>query len=800
MKLDPAAVTDSTGTATLYGFTGVGYQAICGGGVCVDPAGFTLTGDRDVTLQQLPPPPPPTKYTVSGTVMFDDGTPVTAGSNGVPPVTLTVAGSAGSGQVAVASDGTYTASFSAQVLTFVQLAFGGNESATTAYGNNVEISDVINLDATTGDVTLNLVVHRSKITVHVIGADGNPVPGARVTTPFDISQSNGYPVPLATSAATGVFVADDVMKLDPAAVTDSTGTATLYGFTGAGYQYICGASDCVDAAPFTLTGDRDITIQRVVKSITVTPVAQTAQVVTRNVVQAQAMTAPTTATIVRGGQKAMLATGTYGDGGTVSINATAAWTSSDSTVAVVDSSGTVTAVGVGTATITAALDGVSGTITVTVPPPALVSLAITPANPAIAKGSAQQLTAMGSFDDGSTKDLSSSVMWSSNFAGVATVDAGGQVVGVQTGIATVTASTGGVTAVTTISVTAPTLSSISVSPPNPSIVGGQTKQMMATGMYSDGSSADLTGAVSWTSSSHAILTIAGGGIATGVGVGTATITASLAGVAGATTATVTMPPPSLTSIVVTPTNPSISKGQTKQFAAVGTYSDGSKANLTGAATWASAKTSVATVTNAGTATGISVGSTTISASVGGIKATTAITVTKASLMSIAITPANASIAKGRTLQFAAVGRYTDGSTADLTTVVTWKSSATSLATITTGGLAKGTGLGLATISAALGLINSATTLAVTKAVLVKIALTPTSSKLGIGHTQQFAAVGTYSDGTTANLNKLVTWASSAPQVATVSAIGLTTAKAVGTATITVTLGTVKATATITVTK
>jgi uncharacterized protein YjdB len=169
-------------------------------------------------------------------------------------------------------------------------------------------------------------------------------------------------------------------------------------------------------------------------------------------------------------------------------------------------------------------------------------------------------------------------------------------------------------------------------------------------------------------------------------------------------------------------------------------------------------------------------------------------------MSIAITPANASIAKGRTLQFAAVGRYTDGSTADLTTVVTWKSSATSLATITTGGLAKGTGLGLATISAALGLINSATTLAVTKAVLVKIALTPTSSKLGIGHTQQFAAVGTYSDGTTANLNKLVTWASSAPQVATVSAIGLTTAKAVGTATITVTLGTVKATATITVTK
>ena len=51
----------------------------------------------------------------------------------------------------------------------------------------------------------------------------------------------------------------------------------------------------------------------------------------------------------------------------------------------------------------------------------------------------------------------------------------------------------------------------------------------------------------------------------------------------------------LTSIAVTPANPSVAKGLTQQFTATGTYTDGSTADLTSQVTWASATPSVATI-------------------------------------------------------------------------------------------------------------------------------------------------------------------------------------------------------------
>jgi hypothetical protein len=71
--------------------------------------------------------------------------------------------------------------------------------------------------------------------------------------------------------------------------------------------------------------------------------------------------------------------------------------------------------------------------------------------------------------------------------------------------------------------------------------------------------------------------------------------------------------------------------------------------------------------------------------------------------------------------------------------------------------------------------------------LNSVAVTPASQSLAVGQTVQFTAVGTYGNAknlTTQNITSSVTWASSVPSVATVSASGIATAVGAGTTTIT----------------
>ncbi len=74
----------------------------------------------------------------------------------------------------------------------------------------------------------------------------------------------------------------------------------------------------------------------------------------------------------------------------------------------------------------------------------------------------------------------------------------------------------------------------------------------------------------------------------------------------------------------------------------------------------------------------------------------------------------------------------------------------------------------------------------TLAALQSIAVTPTTPTIQAATTQQFTATGTYSDGTTQNLMSQVTWASATPAVATISASGLATGLSIGASTISAT--------------
>src|SRR5216684_2634258 len=211
--------------------------------------------------------------------------------------------------------------------------------------------------------------------------------------------------------------------------------------------------------------------------------------------------------------------------------ASAKWSSSNPAVASIDSiTGLVSAHQLGTVTITAVNGPFWGSTLLTVGPPILVSIAVTPASPSIAKGLTQSLTATGTYTDSSTQNITTSVNWTSSNTSIATI-------GLNTGVASGVAAGGPVTITakdpsTSISntaqltVTAATLVSIAVTPASPTITKGATQQFTATGTYTDSSTADITNSVTWNSSNGAVASISSGGLATGLTTGNSNITAT----------------------------------------------------------------------------------------------------------------------------------------------------------------------------------------------------------------------------------------------------------------------------------
>jgi uncharacterized protein YjdB len=264
--------------------------------------------------------------------------------------------------------------------------------------------------------------------------------------------------------------------------------------------------------------------------------------------------------------------------------------------------------------------------------------------------------------------------------------------------------------------TAKSLTAIAVTPSSPSVTVGATQQLKATATYSDGSTANVTGSASWTSSAASVASVNAGGTVTAVAAGSATITASLGGMSGKSSFSVTAVAPKLSSIAVTPGSITVNAGATQAFTAIATYSDSSTKNVTATATWSSSATAVATISAAGLATAVAQGSTTVTATLNGVSGTATLTVpAPAILTSIAVTPANPSFDVGGAQQFTAMATYSDSSTQNVTSTATWSSSNTANATISSSGLATGVATGTTTITATLSGVSGNTTATITAA-------------------------------------------------------------------------------------
>jgi hypothetical protein len=257
------------------------------------------------------------------------------------------------------------------------------------------------------------------------------------------------------------------------------------------------------------------------------------------------------------------------------------------------------------------------------PKPKLSSITIASEHPGIFQlGTSQQLTAAGTYSDHSTKDITSSVTWKSSDTTVATVSSKGLVTAVALGTVNVTASLSGInSAAKTFPVV--TISYITIEQKSPfklSVKANQQFTCLAT--FSDGSQEDATLTGTWTSSAPTIAAITTIGAATGISAGNTNITVSLFGVTSAALNLIVSTPstgPTISSIAVSRSVVSnLVVGKTQQFTATALSTDGSTADITSQATWASSDQSVAVVSPTGIVTGIAPGKADITAFYSGV--------------------------------------------------------------------------------------------------------------------------------------------------------------------------------------
>jgi trimeric autotransporter adhesin len=128
--------------------------------------------------------------------------------------------------------------------------------------------------------------------------------------------------------------------------------------------------------------------------------------------------------------------------------------------------------------------------------PTLTSISVGP-TATINQGGTVQMSAVGTYNDGSTQTLTN-VLWSSSPTSIATISGAGLVTGVSVGSATITGASGTESGTATITVALSNVTAITVSPTTKSIqANGGTGDFTASATISGGSPVDITSTATW---------------------------------------------------------------------------------------------------------------------------------------------------------------------------------------------------------------------------------------------------------------------------------------------------------------
>ena len=372
------------------------------------------------------------------------------------------------------------------------------------------------------------------------------------------------------------------------------------------------------------------------------------------------------------------------------------WSTSNSKVATVSSSGVVTPKKAGTVTITCkAADG-SGkkaTCKVTVKKAVLItSIKLNASSKTVYKGDTYQLKVSTVKPSNATNKK---YTWSSSDKKIATVSSTGVVKGVKAGTVTITckaADGSGKKATCKVTIKNPVLiKTIKLNATNKTINSGKTVQLKVSSVTPSNASIKK---YTWSSSNTKVATVSSSGLVTGVKGGTVTITCKAADGSGKKATCKVTVRQSVTKVALSKTSLTLSKGGTSTLKATITPSNA----YNKAVKWTSSNEKVAKVSSSGKVTAVANGTATITckaADGSGKKATCKVTVATVKATSVKLSKTSVTIYPAQSTALTAT--VSPSNTTDKT--LKWTSSDPSVATVDSNGVVRGVKSGTTTITA-----------------------------------------------------------------------------------------------------
>ncbi len=321
----------------------------------------------------------------------------------------------------------------------------------------------------------------------------------------------------------------------------------------------------------------------------------------------------------------------------------------------------------------------------------------------------------------------------------------------------------------------PVLSQIILQPPSAQMSPGSSLQFAAFGRLSNGDST----AVSVTFDASGGTVSSDGLYVAGDTPGTYTVIATESGgLADSSVVSINAVQPTLQRIALVPASAALFTGGTQQFRTDGVLSNGDSLPVAAEYTTTSGTIGSDGFLVAGNEPGDYLVIATVD---GGAFADTAnVTVSLAPVANVVVTPASATLGVGETVQLTATP--TDASGNPLSgRQVTWESSDPAVANVSAAGVVAGGAAGSATITAVSEGVSGSAEITVAAAVS-SVEVAPTTAALTVGGTVQLTATAKDAAGNSLQ-GRAIAWSSDNSSVATVSADGLVTAVAQGTATV-----------------
>ena len=458
---------------------------------------------------------------------------------------------------------------------------------------------------------------------------------------------------------------------------------------------------------------------------------------------------------VRLGDLQLLRTTVDGDAG---VAQSVKWSTLNPSIATVDASGLVTGVGLGVTTVRASATAdptVIATANITVMPARTVSFA--PGGGAVTLWVGDKKTVDPIVDVDSTQ--SRDIVWSSENASVATVDATGTITAIAPGTSIVYAtSIADPRAKASVLVTVLPARAVTVTPASLALSTQQRGQLNAAVTIDNG----LSTSVVWSSTDPSVATVSGTGQVTGIAPGVAVITATSVGDptrSGTSVVTVTA---SIRSVAVTPAAIASWVGDQDQLIA-NVVTDGP---LPRTVTWRSNNPSVANVSSTGLVSSMAIGQTTITAISTvdtTMRASAQVTVAAAPL--VGVSPSSVSMTIGELRTLTPLVTVAPG----VSTAVTWRSSAPLVASVNSGGTVLGATVGTTVITmiSVADTMRRATSTITVVPIVRSVSVTPANAAGFVGDVITLSA-NVVADGA---LPRTVSWRTSNSAVATVSSNG-----------------------------